>query len=179
MESREATELLRATCPECGGKALDGLDCQGMFGALLAWEWQDPDLLRVHFLTVSSYQLQHPASLTDEAVRGLQGAFARYLDGEVTTAQIRAQMANTFDGATRVRQSAGDIQPLLRAWSMTVADVYAGGQIGAAARVRAWAQVVRVEGGLEHSQARRVVPDGWRPTSAGRPAPDTGIDPTG
>lgn len=147
MSNHDATDIRRITCPECGASSLDGLDCQGMLGFLLAWEWQDPELLSVHFLTVSSYQLQHPASLTDDAVCGLQTAVARFLDGEVTTVQIRVQTARAYDGAARVRRRASDIQPCLRAWSMTVADVYAGGQAGAAARVRAWAQVVRTEGG--------------------------------
>lgn len=147
MNNHDATEIRCPTCPECGATSLDGLDCQGMFGVLLAWEWQDPELLSVHFLTVSSYQLQHPASLTDDAVGGLQTACARFLDGEVTTEQIRVHTARAYDGAARVRRRASDIQPRLRTWSMTVADVYAGGQDGAAARVRAWAQVVRTEGG--------------------------------
>ena len=146
MSNRDVTEGQYATCAECGATDLDGLDCQGMFGVLLAWEWQDPELLSVHFLTVGSYQLQHPASLTDDAVDGLRTAFSRFLDGELTTEQIRAQTASAYDGAGRVRRRAGDIQPRLRTWSMTVADVYAGGQAGAAARVRDWAQVVRSQG---------------------------------
>ena len=146
-----ATENWCITCPECEATSLDGLDCQGMFGFLLAWEWQDPELLSVHFLTVSSYQLQPPASLTGIAVGGLQTAFARFLDGEVTTEQIQVQTARACDGAARVRRRPSDIQPRFRTWSVTVADVCAGGQDGAAARVRAWAQVVRTEGVQGHT----------------------------
>ena len=50
-----------------------------MFEVLLAWEWQGPELLGLHFFRVSSYLLQHPASLTDEAVGGLRTAFALVL----------------------------------------------------------------------------------------------------
>jgi hypothetical protein len=120
-----------------------------MFEVLLAWEWQDPDLLGVHFFTVSSYLLQHHAPLTDTAVKGLRTAFARVLSGEVTIAQIRAQTARVYDGATRVRRPTNEIRPVPHIWPMTVADVYAVGQAGAAGRVRAWAQSIGAEDSQE------------------------------
>lgn len=109
---------------------------------LLAWEWQDPELLARHFLTVSSYLLQHPATLTDDAASGLRTAFTQALSGEVTVAQVRARITRVYDGAARVRRPAREIQPRLRPWSMTVADVYAGGQVGAADRVNTWARTI-------------------------------------
>lgn len=144
-DNREALVLGPGTCPECGGRLVDGLACQEMFHTLLAWEWQDSELLAMHFHTVSSYLLQHPASLTDEAVSGLRSAFARVLNGEIATEQVRADASSAYDGATRVRRHARDVRPVLRTWSMTVADVYACGQDGAAGRVQAWAQAIQSE----------------------------------
>lgn len=141
----DAPAIPRGACAECGGPFIDGLVCREMFETLLAWEWQDPELGAVHFLTVSSYLLQHPASLTEEAARGLLATFAQVLNGDMTIAQVRAQAARAYDGASRVRRPAHEVQPQRRTWSMTVADVYAGGQAGAAERVKTWAQVIRAE----------------------------------
>ena len=54
-------DLEVAICLECGTRRVDGLTCWEQLGAILAWEWQDPELQAVHFLTVASYTLQHPA----------------------------------------------------------------------------------------------------------------------
>jgi hypothetical protein len=45
------------TCPECGAPPVDDLDCGGQLGGIIAWEWQDPELMAQHFLTVASYNL--------------------------------------------------------------------------------------------------------------------------
>lgn len=141
----DAPALTRGTCAECGGRFIDGLECREMFEALLAWEWQNPALGAVHFLTVSSYLLQHPVSLTGEAASGLLTAFTQILSGEMTITQVRAQATRAYDAASRVRRPAHELRPQFRGWSMTVADVYAGGQACAAEGVKAWAQIIRTE----------------------------------
>ncbi|HEY0736847.1 MAG TPA: DUF5946 family protein [Herpetosiphonaceae bacterium] len=57
-----------ATYPECGGSTVDGLTCWEQLGALIAWEYDDPELAAEHFLTVAAYNLQHPAQFTDDDV---------------------------------------------------------------------------------------------------------------
>jgi hypothetical protein len=59
------------TCPQCGAPTVEGLDCWGQLCAILSWEWQDPELLAVHFLTIASYNLQHPVQFEEKAIDGL------------------------------------------------------------------------------------------------------------
>jgi hypothetical protein len=125
---------------------IDGLTCWEQLGALIAREWQDPDLLALHFLTVASYNLQHPAQFTDDALASLRTAYLDHLDRGVPVAEIRRQMAPRFAGQARVLKDPAARQPLLRPWLMTIADVYLPNQPqGAANRVRAWAAVIRRE----------------------------------
>ena len=122
---------------------VDGFSCWEQLGALLAWEWQDPALLAVHFLTVASYNLQHPAQFTDEALAGLRAAFREHLAQGVAVAELRRRVSSVTAGKTRVLKPEADRRPVLRPWPMTIADVYLPDQPqGAADRVRAWAAVI-------------------------------------
>jgi hypothetical protein len=124
-------------CAECGAPRVDGEDCWAMLGHLLAWEAHDAELAREHFLTVASYNLQHPAQFTDEAIAGLRTAYVDYLDRGISIAEIRRRATAAVDGARRVLRDEAERRPVLRPWTMTVADVHAGGQsAGAAQRVR-------------------------------------------
>jgi hypothetical protein len=128
------------TCPECGAPRVDGLSCWEQLGAILAWEWQDPELAAQHFLTVASYNLQHPAQFTDVALAALRTAFLEHLEDGLPVAKIRRRMAHLAEGSTRVLRPEADRQPRLRHWRMTIADVYLAEQpAGAAERVKAWA----------------------------------------
>jgi len=133
-------------CPECGAPHLDGLACWEQLGRLITWEYEDDDLRREHFLTVASYNLQHPAQFTDEAIAGLRGAFVDYLDRGISIDEIRRRASAATAGAVRVRRDESARKPVRRSWSMTIADVYGRGQpIAAAERVRRWAAAIRRE----------------------------------
>lgn len=135
-----------AACPECGTLPADSLGCYEMLGVLIAWEAQDADLFGVHFLTVATYNLQHPAQFTDAALAGLRAVFAEYLDQGIGIAEVRRRVGRVAGGAARVRKPEVERVPVLRRWGMTIADVYAGGEpAGAAGRVRAWAAAARSE----------------------------------
>jgi hypothetical protein len=134
------------TCPECGAPAVEGLTCWEQLGALLAWESQDPELAAEHFLTVATYNLQHPAQFTDDAFAGLRTAFIAHLDDGLPVQEIRRRMADTYAGSRRVLKDAAERRPVLRPWHITIADVYLPERPeGAAARVRSWAAAVRQE----------------------------------
>lgn len=134
----------QASCAECGAVRVDGMDCWWQLGAILAWEWQDPELAAEHFLTVATYNLQHPAQFTAEAIAGLRTAFAGYLDGAMTIADIRGAIGQVANGSQRVLRPEAERVPVLRHWQMTIADVYIPDRPeGAAVRVRAWAQSVK------------------------------------
>jgi hypothetical protein len=113
-------------------------------GRILAWESHDPALFGVHFLTVACYNLQHPASYTDEAIAGLSETLKAVLDDGLGIAEVRRRTSDRYDGAQRVRRPEADRRPVRRDWEMTVADVYLPDRPeGATERVKTWAAAVR------------------------------------
>jgi len=125
---------------------VNGMSCWEMLGAIIVWEAQDPELLAEHFLTVASYNLQHPAQLTEAALSGLRSVFIERLDRGLGIAEIGRRVGAAAAGATRVRKPEAERYPVLRLWSLTIADVYLPDQPhGAAERVRAWAMAIRRE----------------------------------
>ncbi len=131
-------------CPECGAPRIDGLDCWGQLGVILAWEWQDPELFALHFVTVASYNLQHPAQFTDEALAGLRQAYVDHLDHRTPVSEIRSRASAGADGGKRVRRLPEDQRPVLRRFDLTIADVCQPEHPeGAEERVRAWAGAIR------------------------------------
>jgi hypothetical protein len=134
----------RVACAECGAPSVDGMSCWEQLGAILAWEAHDPELLAEHFLTVASYNLQHPAQFTDAALAGLQAAFIDHLDRGVAVAELRRRVGRAAAGPARVLRPEAERRPVLRRWPMTIADVYIPDQPeGAAERVRRWAAAIR------------------------------------
>ena len=89
-------------CPECGAPAVDGFGCWEQLGLLLGWEGDDPQLQAVHYLTVATYNLQHPAQFTPAALAGLRAGFVDHLDHGVDVAELRRRAAHASAGATRV-----------------------------------------------------------------------------
>lgn len=125
---------------------VDGTDCWGQFGAVLSWEWDDPALAALHFVTVASYNLQHPAQFTGEALAGLRQAYRDHLDHGKPVGEIRTQASEGARGGRRVLRPPEERRPVLRQSAMTISDVYQGGQRdGAAARVKMWAAAIRRE----------------------------------
>ena len=133
-------------CPECGAPRVNDLSCWEMLGMLIAWEYDDPELQAEHFLTVASYNLQHPAQFTEATLAGLRAVLVERLDHGLGIAEIRRRVGKVAAGATRVLKPETERRPVLHQWTMTIADVYLPGQPqGAAERVRAWAAVIRRE----------------------------------
>lgn len=142
----EQPQSRETSCPECSAPLVDGMTCWDMLGAILAWEAQDAALLAEHFLTVASYNLQHPAQFTDAALAGVRAAFIERCDQGIGIAEIRRRITRVASGATRVLKPAAERRAVLRQWTMTIADVYLRDQPdGAAERVRAWSTAIRRE----------------------------------
>jgi hypothetical protein len=112
---------------------------------VISWESDDPELLAEHFLTVATYNLQHPAQFTDQTIEELRAAFVDRLDRGVSVQEIRGRMARIFAESTRVLRPEAERRPVRRAWSRTIADVCIPGPPGAAGRVRQRAAAVRRE----------------------------------
>lgn len=142
----QASGEVGASCPECGASFTDGLTCWEQLGAILAWEWQDPALQAQHFLTVASYNLQHPAQFTDEALSGLRALYIEFLEQGTPVAELRRRVGRVAEGSQRVLKPEREREPVLRRWRLTVADVYqANHPAGAAERVQRWAESIREE----------------------------------
>jgi hypothetical protein len=117
-----------------------------MLCELIGRESIDERLRQKHFLMVAAYNLQHPAQFTVAAIQGLQTAFAEYLDGAISIAEIRRRTARAYDGPTPVRKQEGQRTVVRRDWSMTIANVYVPNDLERAAeRVQSWAEEVRHE----------------------------------
>lgn len=126
-------------CPECGAAQVP-LTCQQRLELLLAWEVDDEELRAQHFLTVASFNLQHPAAFTEDAIAGLEQALQGYLDGRLAIADIRRRASH----ATRVHRPRDEVRPRRRSWPKTIDAVAVPEQPGGAAkRVRAWAESIR------------------------------------
>jgi hypothetical protein len=133
-----------AVCPECGAPAVDGLSCFEQMAQVLGWEGQDPELAALHFLTVASYNLQHPAQFTEPALAGLKALYVEVVDGGWTNAQTRRRAVEMGTGQAKVLKPEAERRPVFKAWPMTVADVYLPDQPeGAPGRVKAWAATIR------------------------------------
>lgn len=125
---------------------MEGMGCRELLGMVISWEGRDPELLKEHFLTVATWNLQHPAQFTDEALAGLRAAFVDHLDRGATVREIRARVGRASAGSTRVLRPEAERRPVPRSWTRTIAGVYDFGRPeGAAARVREWAASVRRE----------------------------------
>ena len=98
----EKKDNLEKTCPECGAARVDGMTCWEQLGAIVAWEFQDSKLYAEHFLTVASYNLQHPAQFTEEALADLRIAFIKKLEHGTSTKDLRGRLARTYEGKRRV-----------------------------------------------------------------------------
>jgi hypothetical protein len=137
-------DLPAATCPECGAPIMDGLTCWDKLGHLLAWEAQDSALMAVHFLTVASYNLQHPAQFTDDATAALKVALVDFLDNGTPVAELRRRMNTAYAGVRRVVRSESERSVMLRRWTLTIDHAFAGGDpVGAATHVQQWAAAIR------------------------------------
>ena len=130
-------------CPECGAPAVDGFNCWDQLGAIVAWELVDPELASVRFLTVVSYNLQHPAQFTDEALTEMKKMFFDHLEQGVSTDLLRKRVEEMAEGDQRVIVPPEERQPRYRSWPMTIADVYLPNHpTEAADRVRRWAAAI-------------------------------------
>jgi hypothetical protein len=132
-------------CLECGALQRNGLDCRHMLGEIITWEYADPELLKKHFLTVASYNLQHPSQFTDEAIQGLKISLSNYLSGKEGISEIRQRNTLASEGSKRVRKPEPERVIVPRKWPVTIADVYLPDQPqGVADRVQAWAESINM-----------------------------------
>lgn len=135
-------------CPECGAAlTAEGVEaCVDLFHAALALEWDDiPHTYSAHHLLVATYMLQHPASLTPEAVASYEKGVMAIVDEGLTGEQLRQRNRGQMDQTQRswnVR-AATPAAPVLRHWSATIADVMPCAAAELPERIWQWARAVR------------------------------------
>lgn len=133
-------------CAECGATFVGGATCSGRQAELLAQEYSSPARMRVHHLSVVTYQAQHAGSLTDAAVAAYDAALVRYATeadadpwGDGLRHWLHGQLGASFQGATSVRADAES--PRGRPpWSRTIADVTLRDDETYVTTVLAWAR---------------------------------------
>lgn len=141
-----ATDQSEQLCPECGAPRVDGMDCWWQMGAVCAWEWQDSELAALHFVTVASYNLQHPAQFSEETLAALKRVYIAHLDEGMAVSEIRKRVGEQTDGNVKVLRKEEARKPVRKHWALTIADVYLADQPqGAAQRVKTWASTIRKE----------------------------------
>lgn len=132
------------SCPECGASRINGLDCFGQLGQIIVWEYDDPELLAKHFLTLASYNLQHPARFTEVTIQELKTVFIDHLDKGLAIKEIRRKLSKKFAGAIPILQAKAQPNSYSHPWTLTINTVYLPDKPeGAANRVRVWAKSIR------------------------------------
>lgn len=140
-------KTIMATCPECSATWSDEGTCQEYFHQMLFWEAEYPRLGEVHHLMVLGYHLQHPSLYSPQGLaEGLRLLDLFVVQG-VAPEVVRKQNRERVDSGKRrwkIKASSsshgGYKQPVV--WTMTAADVVAGGAENYSENVRRWAQSI-------------------------------------
>ncbi len=138
----------RMACPECGAIWQEGQACVDHFDRMLAWEFEDPGGAgAVHHLTVLCYQLQHPSRYSREGLNEAKQLLVEFVERGVSPDEMRQRNRARVDSGKRhwnIKATPTSIgsYPNPIPWTMTAADVTAGGLDGYGNRVREWARSV-------------------------------------
>lgn len=120
-----------------------GRTCRQAFEAALALEFENPAVFgRVHHLTVTCYNLQHPHQFTPEALKLMNKGLRALVAGEIQPGDLRAAMGRTFSGSRKVLRQ-DPTPPRLHPWRLTTADLALdSGPEAFIASVRRWASSI-------------------------------------
>jgi hypothetical protein len=134
-------------CPECGASWADEQTCQDYFHQMLFWENEYPEYgAEVHHLMVVSYHLQHPSLYSPEGLNEGRRLLVDFLEG-VPPQEVRERNRGRLDSSKRTWKikgtddSHGSYDRPIR-WTMTAADVVAGGVDNYCDNVRRWAESI-------------------------------------
>ena len=115
---------------------------------MLFWEAETPAYGEVHHLTVLCYHLQHPSLYSPEGLREGLRLLAAFLDEGLTPQQVRVNNRSRVDSSRRNWKIKGTPashgaygHPMN--WTMTAAEVVAGGAANYCENVRRWARSVQ------------------------------------
>lgn len=131
-------------CPECGVVRHDDTACQDDFHQMLFWENEDPANGMVHHLMVISYHIQHPSLYSAEGLDYAKGLLEAFLEEGRPPKEVRKRNRAQVDSSRRTWKIKGTPErhgahPYPITWTMTAADVVAGGIDNYCANVERWA----------------------------------------
>jgi hypothetical protein len=111
---------------------------------MLFWEAENPSLGEVHHLMVLCYHLQHPSLYSPEGLTEAKRLLVEFVEGGISPREIRRRNRVRLDSSNRQWKIKGTpashasyLRPMQ--WTMTAADVVAGGPDRYCDNVRAWA----------------------------------------
>lgn len=115
----------QTSCPECGAIWRDGWTCDYYFGELNSREYVNlAGSGVVHHLNVICHSVQHPSRFTEEALAWYRERLTGLVEGRLTVDDLR-QEGRDHDQSRRnwkiTRRTPAE--PVLKHWTMTVADV--------------------------------------------------------
>lgn len=134
-------------CIECGAKEADGHSCYELFGFPLVWEHNDPNLYALHFWLVSCYMIQHPSNYTVEGYNHMINLFCDAYDNHWETAYILKKNREIVKNLGKITSSIPNEHRKrnLKLWSMTIEDIYLGGEENAIENINKWKDYIRSE----------------------------------
>ncbi len=134
-------------CPDCGAAHASGVTCQDDFHQMLYWEAEAPARGEVHHLMVLCYHLQHPGLYSPDGLQHALGLLEDFIVRNVSPAEVRhihrdkvASDQRTWTITARPGAHGTYDRPI--AWTLTAADVIAGGADRYCDNVRLWARSI-------------------------------------
>lgn len=167
---RGQTRVKTAKCSSCGGMYPDvegpthrymrsSPGCWSVYGEILAREYSNPELLRVHRLTVDTYAVQHPGGEDRQSIQSVGVHLVRlclFLEHGLTAETANAAMLE----AGKRKHAFTWLAPPAALGKLTAADIaQASTPRDHRAAVRAWAKCAWDAWSVHHATIR-----GWLPT---------------
>ncbi|WP_010272670.1 DUF5946 family protein [Paenibacillus senegalensis] len=142
-----STVMESGRCTECGARGVDGFSCYDLFGFPLTWEHNNPELYALHFWLVSCYMIQHPSNFTHEGYQLLVRLFTEAYDNDWDTPYILKKNRELVSHVGKIANSTPNElrKRSLKQWSMTIEDIYLGGEEQAISNILKWRERVRSE----------------------------------
>jgi hypothetical protein len=134
-------------CPECGASWFNAPTCEEHFHQMLFWEAENPAYGEVHHLMVLCYHLQHPSLYSPEGLSEARRLLVEFVEHGASPVEVRKRNRARVDSSRRnwkikgTSASHGSYDPPVQ-WTMTAADVVAGGSENYCDNARAWARSI-------------------------------------
>ena len=126
-------------CPECG--APEGA-CKEKFESMLALEFEDPTVFGiVHHITVICFNLQHPASFSEEARSWMCSTLHAAIVEGLSPLELRERSRKQFNGKVKVLSKTPHTFQRVK-WSMNIMAVRTDSPDVYVNDVKAWAQSI-------------------------------------